>query len=178
MNRSLIEQIFDRITTELPEFKKYGLFNEDFDKSDDGSGRGINFPAIFLSFPEDITFQDNGAGVQKTDEFIIRFHIAMKIVSEKKVLEVFDLKQSVYSVFHRFTPEGFSTMSRVSENTDEDRRNYYVYIQDYTIKGVDDTKFVCKELATVDPVSLELNSDLIIEPETVSNIRTSNEINR
>jgi hypothetical protein len=172
MTRLLVEEILSRISTELPEIKKYGLFNDQFNKNDNGEVEQINFPAMFLSFPDELTYVANGSGVQKTDEFVIRFYIGMKFVNESGVLDIFDLKQKVFGIFNGWSATDIGTMTRIAEQTDEDRNNYYVFIQDYTANLIDTTDFIECNRVEANVNTLSISKDLIIDPNTVEGVRT------
>ena len=126
----------------MPEVKKMGLYNDDFEKQNDGTKSGLKFPAIFISFPEGCTYVENASGVQRTEDFIIRFHIGTKVYDEKLVFELFDLKEKIYRTFQKWQPTNASTMNRVQETPDEFRGNYYVFQQDFQTNLVAPSKFI------------------------------------
>ena len=173
MTKEFIQSIFDKIAAELPDVKHVGLFNDDFTKLDEGTKASFTFPAIFLSFPEDLLYIPTGSGVQQTEEFRVRLHIADKYMSETNVLDLFDLKQSVYSTFQGFSPNtAAGSMTRISETADESRRGYYVFLQDYSVKLVDDTKFINKQRVLVNAPTLDVGTEVIIDPNTTEGVRT------
>ena len=178
MNRALIEQINARVAAELPQIKKYGLFNDDFDKMDQGTRSGAIYPAMFLSFPESVTYSDTGSGNQKTEEFTLRFQIGVKVKTDDNVLDAFDLKQEVFKTFHKWKPDGASSLTRILEETDESRGGIYVFIQDYSLVLTDSEKYINNERTEVSGVDLVLDADLIIDEDTKDGIRTDNKIQR
>ena len=180
MQRFLIEAITAKIVADLPEFKTVALFNEQFTKQNEGSIDSFAFPALFISFPEGADYSSEGAGVDKTNEFIVRFYIADKLtVSRDSIstteLEVFDLKQKVFGVFKGFQGPGFGSWARVGEQTDEDRKNQYVFIQDYTTVLLDDSKYIDQGIPYT--LTLDLSSEVIINPNTDAAIRTAKDVN-
>ena len=175
MNRQLIEEVIQRIKTELPEFKKVGLFNDDFTKQDEGEKAGLNFPAIFLSFPEGVIYENDGSGVQRSEDFLVRFVMSEKFLTDKKVLEIFDLKQKVYRVFNGWKPSKGSTFRRYSEQPDENRSGFYVFEQVYITKLIDDETFIENKRIPVTLTGLKVEGDLLIDPRTVDGIRTDDE---
>ena len=172
MTRQFVQQILDRISTELPNIRFKGLYNLDFDKRDEGTKASFDFPAIFVSFPEEVEYINYGSGVQHTGEFIVRLYIAQKHMTEKSILDIYDLKQSVFNAFQSWQPVKASTFNRIAETTDESRTNYYVFIQDYTTKLVDDEKYILNDKTEFTISNLKLDPDLKIDPNTVNNIRT------
>jgi len=171
MTRELIEQIFARIQSELPEIKRIGLFNDDFEKQNDGVKSGLKFPALFVSFPEGCTYVDNASGVQRSDDFIIRFHIGLKFYNDDTVLQIFDLKEKIYKIFHKWQPSNASTMKRVAETPDELRGNFYVFEQDYLTNIIDSTKFIENDRVAV-TLTPKIDGNLRIDPRTTENVRT------
>ena len=160
MNRAFIEEIIAKIETDLPEIKKVGIFNDDFNKHENGTGNQINFPAIFLSFPEQTTYENKNLGLQETEDFVFRLNIGMKFTTDKDILNIFDLKQKVYSIFQKFQPENCSSVFRIAESTDEDRTGFYVFEQDYETRMIDKAASIYRD-GTLQTVGLGLEMDLI-----------------
>lgn len=171
MYRFLIEDIITKINTELPEFKTVRLFNDDFNKLDQGVIDTFAKPALLIGFPEGVNYTDAGSKVQKTETLVLRFYIAKDMTrgrasNNTTILDLFDLKQKVYNTFQGYKSSGFNTFKRRYEETDEDRTNYYIFIQDWTTDVVDDTKYVNGGGVEIFNLGLDLNSDLVINPDT------------
>tara|TARA_R110002126_G_scaffold89252_2_gene213389 strand:- start:1827 stop:2378 length:552 start_codon:yes stop_codon:yes gene_type:complete len=180
MQRFLIEAITAKIAADLPEFKTVALFNEQLTKQDEGGVDSFQFPALFISFPEGAEYSTEGAGVQKTSELLVRFYIADKLtVSRSSIgkteLEVFDLKQKVYGEFKGFQGDGFGSWSRVGEQTDESRKNQYIFIQDYTTVLLDVSKYI--DQGEPHLLTFQLGSEVIINPTTDNGLRTAKDVN-
>ena len=178
MQRILIQAILDRIAAELPQFKTVDLFNDQFNKADNGKSNPVRFPALFVSFPEGAQYADLSAGLQETEDLTVRFYIAQGMTSEtvgKTILEVMDLKQIVYSKFQGYGTDYIKTFHRINEEPDEERTNYYVFIQDYTTAVVDISKYI-QEGETV-TLTLDLTEEVIINPLTDNGIRTAKDTN-
>ena len=118
MNRQLIQAIFDKIASDLPEVKKTGLFNNSFDKIREGQLSGIQLPSIYVSFPNGCTYVNQTSGVQRSDEFIVRLNIGFRILSNDKILDAFDFKDEVFKAFHKWQPLMTSSFERVAETAD------------------------------------------------------------
>ena len=171
MTRELIQQIFDRVKNQLPEIKKVNLFNDDFEKQNEGVKSTLKFPALFVSFPEGCTYIQNGSGVQRSDDFIVRFHIGLKFYDEKSVLEIFDLKEKIFGIFQGWQPQNASSFNRQSETPDEFRGNHYVFIQDYLVNIIDSTNFIENKRIPV-TLSPKIQGELRIDERTKGNVRT------
>ncbi|BAQ92539.1 tail related protein [uncultured Mediterranean phage uvMED] len=180
MQRGLVQAILDEISAKLPQFKTVDLFNNQLEKQDEGVIDSFAFPALFISFPEGADYENYSAGTQKGAEMTVRFYIADSLTKSrlsinKTVLEIFDLKQEVFKVFNGFQKEGFNTFVRVFEETDEDRTNYYTFIQDYKTSVLDSETYVNQgEEVTL---TANLTTELVINPNTVNNIRTAKDAN-
>lgn len=177
MNRQFVEEVLNKLNTEFSSsFKKIGIFNNDFDKQEDGTGQPLNFPALFLSFPEEVNYLQSSSGNQRTENFKVRLYIAVKMVTDKNVLDVLDLKQSIYFKMSGFKPSNSSGFVRKSEMTDEDRKGYYVYIQDYETNLIDMTAYIENKRIPVTLEKINVAADLQIDPNTYDNIRTDKEL--
>ena len=183
MQRVLIDEVLKRIKAELPQFKTVDVYNNQFFKQDDGTIDSFSFPAIFLSFPEGAEYSLFTAGIQQAPEITVRFYIADKLTKSrtsisKTVLEIMDLKQEVYKVFQGWSSQPIGAFSRIAEQTDEDRRNYYTFIQDYKTKIIDSDNTICK--GTQVTLEADLTTELIINPDTKTDgkgIRTARDVN-
>lgn len=178
MQRVLIEAILARIAAKLPEFKTVDLFNEQFDNADNGVSNPIRFPALFISFPDGATYGSKGAGIQQSDDLVVRFYIAQTMTQErvgKTVLEVMDMKQRVYNVFQNYAEPFIKTFSRIKEEPDESRTNYYVFVQDYNAGVIDASKYVNE--GSEHTLTLGLTTEVIINDITKTGIRTAKDVN-
>jgi hypothetical protein len=181
MDRVLITEILNKIAADLPQFKTVDLFNNQFDKQDEGGVDSFAFPALFVSFPDGVDYLDFTAGVQRTKELTVRFYIADKLTKSrlsisKTVLEIMDLKQAVFFAFNGFSSAYIKRFSRIHEEPDENRKNYYIFIQDYKTDFTDVSKYVDNlgPTVTLTPV---IDSELIINPLTDNGIRTAKDVN-
>jgi hypothetical protein len=178
MQRVLIESILARISANLPEFKTVDLFNDQFNNADQGLDNPVRFPALFVSFPEGAEYTNRGAGVQQSDDIIVRFHIGQEMTAErvgKTVLEVMDMKQRVYNVFQNYAAPFIKTFDRIREDPDEARSNYYVFLQDYKAGIIDSSKYVDQGAEV--SLSLNITEQVIINPITDGGIRTAKDVN-
>ena len=173
MNRAFIEDIINKVKADFPIFKKVDIFNNQIENEAQGVGESINFPALFLSFPDPVSYNGYVSGVQKSDDFTVRFYIAEKYRTGKDILNIFDLKQDVYKVFHGWQPIGSTSMKRSSETTDENREGVYVFIQDYKLQLNDTDNYINTKRVQATINSFSLTTDLDIENTTTATIRTN-----
>ncbi len=177
MFKPLIEAIYAKIAAELPEIKTKGLYNDQFNKSDEGKIDSFPKPAIFIGFPDQVEYKDRGSMVQTTENFRVRFYISIDMFKAEG-LEIFDLKQKVYSVFQGYKLDGFGRFVRRNEQADEDRTNYYILIQDYETSAIDSEVFYLNRFDTHTVTDVEITPDLLIASSTKDGARTDNAINR
>ncbi len=180
MQRELIDKVIARVKTELPQFKTVDIYNQQFDKQDAGVIDSFRFPALFLSFPNGAEYSEYSGKVQKAEDLTVRFYIADELTKSrlsisKTVLEIMDLKQEVFKVFHGWGDTNIKTFSRIFEETDEDRTNYYVFIQDYNTNVTDASNYI--DQGTEVTLGLDLTPELIINPLTDDDIRTAKDVN-
>jgi hypothetical protein len=180
MQRDLIEAITDEIAAELPQFNTVELYNDQFTKQDDGVIDSFRFPALFISFPDGATYKNYTAGVQTSADVTVRFYIADQLTKSrlsisKTVLEVLDLKQTVFSKFQGFSGVGFKSFTRIFEEADESRTNYYIFTQDYQTSVIDSSSYV--DQGATHSVTLDLTGEVIINPLTDAGIRTAKDVN-
>jgi len=180
MQRELIDKVIARVKSELPQFKTVDIYNNQFDKQDAGVIDSFRFPAIFLSFPNGAEYSEHGGKTQRAEDLTVRFYIADELTKSrlsisKTVLEIMDLKQEVFKVFHGWGADCIKTFSRVYEETDEDRTNYYVFIQDYNTNVTDGSNYIDQGAEVT--LGLDLTPELIINPLTDDDIRTAKDVN-
>jgi hypothetical protein len=176
MQRNLIEGILAHIAAELPEFKTVDLFNDQFNKQDAAKIDSFRFPALFVSFPDGADYSDYTAKVQQVKDLTVRFYIADQLTASrlsigKTVLEILDLKQLVFEKFQGWGISGVQSFSRVHEETDENRTNYYIFVQDYKTGVVDASKYIDQGQEVT--LTLDATAQVIINPLTDNGIRTA-----
>ena len=180
MQRDLIENILAEVAAKLPQFKTVDLYNDQFTKQDSGLIDSFRFPALFLSFPDGAQYKDLSAGVQRSADVTVRFYIADELTKSrlsmnKTVLEVMDLKQEVFKVFNGFSGSGIASFSRIFEETDEQRTNHYIFVQDYKTSVTDSETYVDQGAQVT--LTADLTTELIINPSTDAGIRTAKDVN-
>lgn len=142
MTRQLIQQIFDRIEERMPEVKQRGVFNNTFQRIAEGNENGIQLPAIYVSFPEGVEYTQNGSGAQRSNDFIVRLNLAVRVLDDKKILDIFDLKETVFEVFHKWQPVNSSSFERIAESPDELHENVYIFKTDFKTNLISTSRFV------------------------------------
>lgn len=180
MQRALIESIIDRVKAELPQFKTVDVYNSQFDKQDEGVIDSYRFPALFLSFPDGADYSNFAGKIQQSNDVTVRFYIADELTKSrlsisKTVNEIMDLKQEVFKKFHGWGNTTIKAMTRIYEETDEDRKNYYVFIQDYKTNVIDCDNYI--DMGQEVTLGLDLTTEVVINPSTDEDIRTARDTN-
>lgn len=188
MQRFFVQKILNKIAADLTQFKTVDLYNSQFDNLDNGLIDSFRFPALFISFPDGSQYVNQSGRIQKFTT-TVRFYIADELTKSrlsisKTVLDVFDLKQAVFNVFGNFqdtgTNENFSSFERFREEADEDRTNYYVFVQDYRVEVTDPDTWVQQGTTHLLSSGLDMTSEVIINPNTKTDgkgIRTAKDVN-
>ena len=186
MQRFFVEGILNKIAADLPQFETVGLFNDQFDKLDNGTIDSLRFPALFISFPDGVEYDSQGGQMQRAPDLTVRFYIADELTISrmsisKTVLEVFDLKQEVFKAFNSKQVSGTNTTAssfvRINEETDENRTNYYVFIQDYRVNLIDSDTWIRNRGTEYTIPTLQINDEIIINPASVGGVRTAKDVN-
>jgi hypothetical protein len=172
MTREFLEEILDKMKADFPQFKKVAIYNNQFDNNDTGTIDSFAWPACFVSIPDEVVYSGYGNKIQKTEEFTLRFYIAIKTLTDKNILDVFDLKQLVFSKFHGYQPQNATSLNRSKETCDESRTNYYIFIQDYLVKLVDSSNSYGVDMVSAGIVTAKVDVDLEINPVSIDGVRT------
>lgn len=141
MELELYTYIKNKIATNLPSVKTFGLYNNQFQRTDEGKQNAFLFPAVFISFTKN-NFSDLSQGVQEFD-LTVTTHLGFEMYNEKhndKDLEILTLKQDLYEVMQRLKTGYFSRLSRTQETQDFDHDNIQVYTTEYQTYCKDYTK--------------------------------------
>jgi hypothetical protein len=165
MYRELIETVRDRIVAEVTEFSEVLLWNNQVDSMEVSEERSYNFPNCFIGFQIPANYTDESNQVQQA-----KIELTVYIVDEITVnefddgtpnLDIFDLKQKVYQSLQSYTATPIGPLSRITEETDEDHPNLYVFKQTYSVEYIDCSIPEMKDTAT--PTTLEVNGEVVID---------------
>jgi hypothetical protein len=151
------------------------LWNNQIRLSEEGQQIPFEFPAIFIDFPF-ISWKQLGKGTQITDEgFIVRLYICFSSFhtsENEEDLEVFTLRNEVYLAMQDFQPTGAGKLERVSEQTDVNHTNMYMWVMDFKTSYQDITAQYPRNTVEGTITTLEITEDLQIDEDTVDGIRT------
>ena len=149
------------------------LWNNQISLSEQGEQIPFQTPAVFIDYPS-IEWLSVGKGVQTAD-LTIRFYVVFESFAtseNEEDLDVFDLREEVYLALQDFKPTDAGKLTRISENTDITHTNLYVWQMDYVTKYTDTVAFYPRGSVTAEANTLVLDTDLIIDPNTVDGVRT------
>ncbi len=165
MYRELIEAVRNKIIADVPEFNEVLLWNNQVDSIDLQEERNYNFPNCFIGFQIPALFNTETSGQQKA-QIELTVYIVDEIYSNEfddgtPNLDIFDLKQKVFLALQTYSATPMGALSRISEETDEDHPNLYVFKQTYSVEYVDCEVPDNKDYAT--PTQVEITGEIIVD---------------
>lgn len=154
------------------------LWNNQVELSEKKEQIPFQTPAIFIDFPS-IEWSTIGKGKQNA-QLMTRLYCVFESFAtdeNEEDLQVFTFRQEVYLVAQKFKATQTGSFQRVSEQTDPNHTNLYVWIMDFTstytdIDAEDPRGGVDTQINT-----LILDTDLIINSNTVDGVRTDEKFN-
>jgi len=177
MSKSIVfNEIKDQIAAEAPEFRKFGLWNNQFDNIDDENA--FHFPAVFLEF-SDLEFVNRSAGIQEM-QGLITFHIGQEELDDKSIA-ILDLVDVVAKALNGFMTDTILVpLLRVNERQDPDHDQLIVWEMDFQLKAQDCTSSKYNDAVTIPGNTIDLDMPVVEEGDGISLfikndiIRTSN----
>lgn len=174
MYRELIEKVRAKIIADVTAFNEVILWNNQVDAMEASEERSYNFPSCFIGFQIPSIFIDESNGTQQS-EIELTVYIVDEIYSNEfdngtPNLDIFDLKQLVYKSLQGYTVNPQGPLSRVSEETDEDHPNLYVFKQTYKLSYIDCE--IAEDKATATPTQATITGQIIVDNDI---IKTSKE---
>lgn len=166
--KALYLAIKERIESLAPAVKFIHVFNNQFELTENGQIYSFPFPCVFIEFQNDQPVQQLGNGIQIYQPLIIRVHIGHNQYDAadgtmEQDLNVFDLKQQVFSALQKFEPAGAVMFIRTNETQDTNHTNIYHFIQEYTTSYVDQQQAEPVGGITADP-PFELDLTMKYDP--------------
>jgi len=151
------------------------LWNNQINLSEKGEQIPFQFPAVFIDFPY-MQWSQVGKGVQ-TCQLTIRLYIVFEsfITAENEEdVEIFDLRDEVYLAVTdpAFVPTNAKMLMRISEQTDPNHTNTYVWTMDFNTTFTETIGITPRGNVSAEINTLNLDTDLIIDPNTVDGVRT------
>lgn len=174
MYRELIEKTRTKILADVTEFNEVLLWNNQVDAIDLQEDRNYNFPNCFIGFQIPAIYT-NETGGQQNSRIELTLYIVDEIYSNEfddgtPNLDIFDLKQKCFISLQGYTDENVGPFSRISEETDEDHPNLYVFKQTWTVELIDCE--VPESKLTATPDTLNITGEIIVDNDV---IKTSNQ---
>lgn len=122
------------IETKLPEIKKVGLYNNQFEN--ESTENAFGYPCVFIQFQSN-GFKELTNGVQQFD-MTITTHLGFESYKDEDT-DILRLKQDLFKVVNRFRNENFSRLLRVEDRPNYNHNNIQVFETDYNTTGKDFT---------------------------------------
>ena len=150
------------------DIKTFRLFNNQFEHEADENA--FAYPAVFMQY-ENIDYVATTGGSQQGD-LSATFHIGVESLKTED-LAIFDLLDKFFKALTDINI-GFT---RTREQQDIDHDNIQVWQQSYKITMTDDTANIHnRRRLKVTATTLDVNKEIIIDPNTYEGIRTHKEI--
>lgn len=142
--KSIITELTALIKTEISDFIAVGLWNNQLQAMEDGTGYEVPMPACFieLSSPTETEQLGNGVQMYAVNVIVHICHANYNNVGDliDADLAIFDLKQKVYELLQRYELTKCAELVRISEETDSNHDTVVHYIQTYVTSYMDTTK--------------------------------------
>lgn len=154
------------------------LWNNQVQLWDKGEQIPFQLPAVFIDFPS-IIWSQIGRGKQNaqlTTRIYCVYESFLTDENEEDV-EVFDFFNSVYLAVQDFKPTQSGKLQRISEQTDINHTNLYVWTMDFLSTYTDTNAQFPRGGAVTEITAVMLDTDLIIDLNTVDGIRTAKDFN-
>lgn len=166
LKKNLYLAIKEHLKTNVPKVKTFRLYNNQFESEE--LEDAFKYPAVFLEF-ENIEFRPTTANNENTD-LTLNFRVGFPSLKTED-LEVFDLLNEIYLAL-----QGFYGFIRIREIQETAGDNVSVWQQIYRTTLIDDVADITTNRKKVVIPEVQVDTDLIINPETVEGIRTENKI--
>jgi hypothetical protein len=164
--RQAIEDVMQRVRTELPQFQTIRIWNNQIQAEAEGQYQAYAKPAIFVEVLNDMVWEQLGGGFSGSD-LAFRFHIVHEYYdaqdgSFEQDLVVFDLRDALIAKFMLYKPVGCGPMTKITEVQDYDHANVYHYLVDFATHFID----AAGVPVTIEVASAELEQNTqFIEPK-------------
>lgn len=154
------------------------LWNNQIELSEKAQQIPFQFPAVFIDFPS-ILWTQIGQGRQNA-QLTTRIYCVYESFAtdeNEEDLDVFDFFNQVYLAVQDFKPTQSGKLQRVSENTDPNHTSIYVWTMDFLSTYTDYAATFPRGGVPTVIGNLELDTKLVIDPNTVDAIRTAKDFN-
>lgn len=141
--KSLFLDIKSRIINNIPEITYVRMFNNQLQNAvNNNSTYDFPIPCVFVEFDSPNEPKQLGVGFQIYEPLYVKLHLVVNELDSAdgnldQNLNIFDLKDSLYTIMQKFNPDKASIFIRSSEEQDYDHDNIYVWKQTYTTTYID-----------------------------------------
>lgn len=150
------------------------LWNNQITLSEKGEQIPFKTPAVFIDFPS-IIWTQIGKGKQNA-QLTTRIYCVYESFTtdeNEEDVQVFDFFNEVYKAVQDFKPTQSGKLQRTSEQTDINHTNLYVWTMDFISTYTDINAENPRNPTSATVSTLALDTELIIDPNTVNAIRTA-----
>jgi hypothetical protein len=170
--KALYIALVNRLKTQVSELVTIDFFNNQLQNMLEN--KVIFFPCVLIEF-EEIIFTNRTENIQEAS-IRLRFHLAQNIIgldtyegSENitDALAIFDLKDKVNQALMTFVEPNTSDFRRIGERNDAQYTNIHVIELLYECLYVDITHWIGNDYDTNVNVTMQLDTDLIIQNDTI-----------
>lgn len=154
------------------------LWNNQIELSDKAEQIPFQTPAVFIDFPS-IIWSQIGKGKQNA-QLTTRVYCVYESFStteNEEDLAVFDFFNSVFLAVQDFKPTQSGKLQRISEETDTNHTMHYVWIMDFLSTYTDVSAESPRGGVSAQMNTINLNTDLQIDPNTIDGVRTDKDFN-
>lgn len=150
------------------------LWNNQINLSEKGEQIPFLFPAVFIDFPS-ILWTQIGQGRQNAQLTTRVYCVYESFATDENEedLTVFDFFNDVYLAVQDFKPTQSGKLQRISEQTDIVHTNIYVWVMDFLSTYTNVNATFPRAGITTTIGNLDLETKLVIDPNTVDGIRTA-----
>lgn len=177
---TLFNDIKARLEAKVPELLTIRKWNNQF--NNESREYAFKFPAAFISFsemqwqpPKNTTALVNQLQAQQEGVFVVSIYLGFdKLEDETESWpDIEPIIHKVWSYLEEWTgtPAEYGKLIRVSEVEDNNHDNVIVWVINFEFR-VAECATVGDMVAAPDPLTLTIDTDLIIDANTVNDIRT------
>lgn len=159
--RQPLEDVLNRIRTDLTQFQTVRVWNNQIEMEHAGKYQAYAKPACFVEILNDVVWGQLAEGYSSAD-LGYRFHIVHEFYDAQdgtyeQDLVVFGLRDDLIANMMLFQPTGCGHLTKINEIMDYDHENVYHMIIDFVCHFIDD-KGVKQQITKNPPTDINLTA--------------------